>query len=129
MTKNSLSACSVDASSSARWTDEILYGLPAALQPMQGNIGMNPLDKTVRIPSSCILSISPAVPKSSPPSTPSPRARTQFPITAVRWSAAREVITVFDTSKAAIFMTGIASGFVVRTPLLYFQDKPEEERT
>ena len=47
-----------------------------------------------------------------------PRAFTQFPITADFFSPEREVMIVFETSKAAIFISGIDSGDDILTPFL-----------
>ena len=81
---------------------------------MHGKIGIKPSARTTLSELVSRRSISPAVPKSKPSTTPFARERTQLPITAVIPFAARFVITVFETSKAAIFTSGIASSFVTR---------------
>ena len=45
------------------------------------------------------------------------RARTQLPITALVRFSASMVITLFDTSNAAILINGIDSGVDIRMPL------------
>ena len=75
----------------AREADEILYGFPVELQPIQGKIGINPSFKMELMALESILSISPAVQKSIPLRTPFPRAFTQLPMTAERFSSARRL--------------------------------------
>ena len=60
--------------------------------------------------------------------TPLPCAFTQFPITAEIFSPAKDVIIIFETSKAAIFIKGIASAGVMRSPFWIFQEIFDCER-
>ena len=59
--KKSFSAPRVVATTTASSLEEMLYGFPTELQPMQGKMGMTPSSMTLRTVSTRTLSTTPAL--------------------------------------------------------------------
>ena len=73
MTKKSFSAPREVATTTASSLEEMLYGVPTELHPMQGKMGIIPSSSTLRTVSTLTLSTTPALWKSMPSMTPIPR--------------------------------------------------------